>query len=66
MQFIKAHAARLYAVAVSAIALVAFYVPDLPDELVLGLVAAVLGVGEAVQRTEDGKTAEAFAKAPNA
>ncbi len=59
MQFIKAHPARIYAVAVAALALVAHYVPSLPSALVLGLVAAVLGTGEAVQRTENAKTAGA-------
>ncbi|MFJ1640806.1 hypothetical protein [Streptomyces sp. NPDC088256] len=58
MQFIKAHPARIYAVAVAALALVAHYVPELPSALVLALVAAVLGTGEAVQRTEDRKTTE--------
>ncbi|MEV7278113.1 hypothetical protein [Streptomyces sp. NPDC093111] len=57
--FVSAHPARIYAVAVAALALVAHYRPDLPSALVLGLVAAVLGVGEAVQRTENGKTAAA-------
>lgn len=66
MQFLKSHAARLYAVVVALLALVAHFVPDLPSELVLGLVAAILGVGEAVQRTEDGKTADALAKFPEA
>ncbi|MFF4392400.1 hypothetical protein ACFY0G_37465 [Streptomyces sp. NPDC001552] len=41
----------------AALALVAHYRPELPSALVLGLVAAVLGIGEAVQRTEDQKTA---------
>ncbi|MCX5398474.1 hypothetical protein [Streptomyces sp. NBC_00102] len=59
MQFIKAHPARIYAVVVAALALVAHYVPGLPSALVLGLVAAVLGTGEAVQRTENGKTVAA-------
>ncbi|MGW8327320.1 hypothetical protein ACWGLE_05335 [Streptomyces sp. NPDC055897] len=59
MQFIKTHPARIYAVAVAALALVAHFVPELPSALVLGLVAAVLGTGEAVQRTEDRKTAGA-------
>ncbi|MFG2147514.1 hypothetical protein ACGFRG_25510 [Streptomyces sp. NPDC048696] len=57
--FIRQHPARIYAVAVAALALVAHYVPELPSALVLGLVAAVLGTGEAVQRTEDRKTAVA-------
>ncbi|MFG3036851.1 hypothetical protein ACGFYZ_08105 [Streptomyces sp. NPDC048330] len=59
MQFISKHPARIYAVAVAVLALVAHYRPELPSALVLGLVAAVLGVGEAVQRTEDRKTATA-------
>ncbi|MFD9629801.1 hypothetical protein [Streptomyces violascens] len=57
--FIRQHPARIYAVAVAALALVAHYQPELPTALVLGLVAAVLGTGEAVQRTEDRKTAVA-------
>lgn len=60
MNLIKANPARVYAVVVAALALVAFYVPAVPTELVLALVAAVLGLGEAVQRTENRKTAEAF------
>ncbi|MER8067202.1 hypothetical protein ABTZ59_02650 [Streptomyces sp. NPDC094034] len=59
MPFIHTHPARIYAVAVAALALVAHYVPELPSALVLGLVAAVLGTGEAVQRAEDNKTAAA-------
>ncbi|MFD8611416.1 MULTISPECIES: hypothetical protein [Streptomyces] len=59
MKFIQSHPARIYAVAVAALALVAHYVPELPSALVLALVAAVLGTGEAVQRTEDRKTAGA-------
>ncbi|WP_327304730.1 hypothetical protein OG730_15090 [Streptomyces sp. NBC_01298] len=59
MQFIKTHPARIYAVLVAALALVVHYVPALPSALILGLAAAVLGIGEAVQRTEDGKTAVA-------
>ncbi|WP_411094315.1 hypothetical protein [Streptomyces sp. 021-3] len=59
MKFIAQHPARIYAVAVAALALVAHYVPELPSALVLALVAAVLGTGEAVQRTEDRKTAGA-------
>lgn len=65
MDFIKVHPARIYAVAVAALALVAHYRPELPSALVLGLVAAVLGVGEAVQRTENGKTAAAGEPVPS-
>ncbi|WP_405793354.1 hypothetical protein [Streptomyces sp. NBC_01506] len=59
MHFVKTHPARLYAIAVAALALVAHYVPELPSALVLALVAAILGTGEAVQRAEDAKTATA-------
>ncbi|MEU9047515.1 MULTISPECIES: hypothetical protein [unclassified Kitasatospora] len=61
MQFIKTSPARLYAIVAASVALVAHYVPSLPVVLVLALAAAVLGAGEAVQRVEDGKTAEALA-----
>ena len=50
MQFVKTHAARIYALAVAVLALVAHYVPTLPSALILGVVAAALGAGEAVQR----------------
>ncbi|MDT0488894.1 hypothetical protein ACPEIF_14770 [Streptomyces sp. NPDC012600] len=59
MQFISKHPARIYAVLVAALALIVHYFPDLPSALILGLAAAVLGTGEAVQRTEDRKTAGA-------
>ncbi|MQS38885.1 hypothetical protein [Streptomyces katsurahamanus] len=66
MEFVKTNPARLYALAVAVLALVAFYVPELPTELVLGVVAALLGTGEAVQRTENRKTARAYAEIPRA
>ncbi|WP_030244185.1 hypothetical protein [Streptomyces sp. NRRL S-350] len=50
MTFVRTHAARLYALAVAVLALVAHFVPELPSALVLGVVAAALGVGEAVHR----------------
>jgi hypothetical protein len=55
MGFIKTHAVRLYAVAVAALALTAHYVPGLPSDLLLGVIAATLGLGEAVQRVESAK-----------
>ncbi|MFG3200357.1 hypothetical protein ACGFYT_30035 [Streptomyces sp. NPDC048208] len=64
MQFIKDHAARLYAVVVALLALAAHFVPALPSELVLAVVAAILGLGETVQRAENRKTAEALAICP--
>jgi len=42
---------RLYAVATAGVALLAYYVPSLPQALVLGLVAAIFGGGEAVRAT---------------
>ncbi|MDX2390194.1 hypothetical protein NJL88_08965 [Streptomyces sp. DK15] len=56
MGFVKDHAARLYAVVVAVLALTAHYVPTLPSALILGVVAAVLGTGEVVQRVENAKT----------
>ncbi|MFF2039368.1 hypothetical protein ACFVVX_02975 [Kitasatospora sp. NPDC058170] len=50
MLFVRTHAARLYALAVAVLALVAHFVPELPSALVLGVVAAALGLGEAVHR----------------
>ncbi|MFI9206185.1 hypothetical protein [Streptomyces sp. NPDC053048] len=60
MSFVKDHATRLYAVLVAVLALVAHYVPSLPSPLILGVAAAVLGTGEAVQRMENAKTASAL------
>ncbi|MFF2543982.1 hypothetical protein ACFVUY_15605 [Kitasatospora sp. NPDC058063] len=62
MQFVTNHPARLYAVLVAALTLVAHYVPSMPSALVLALAAAVLGVGESVQRVEDAKTSDALAQ----
>nr|BEK66822.1 hypothetical protein KPHV_40490 [Kitasatospora purpeofusca] len=50
MSFVRAHAARIYALAVAVLALLVHFVPELPSALVLGVVAAALGVGEAVHR----------------
>lgn len=60
--YVSKHAVRLYGVVVSLLALVAFYVPALPSDLVLGLVGAVLTLvgGEAVQRIENRKSREAL------
>lgn len=59
--FIRTHNARLYSIVTAAIALLAHYVPGLPSEIILALVAAILGTGETVQRLEDHKTAQALA-----
>ncbi|ANP53652.1 hypothetical protein J2Z21_009337 [Streptomyces griseochromogenes] len=64
IDFIHAHSTRLYAVAAAALSLIAYYVQDLPTGLILALVAAILGTGEAVQRVEDRKTAKALHQDP--
>lgn len=61
---IHANSTRLYAIVAAGIALVAHYVDDLPQALILGLAAAVLGTGEVVQRVEDGKTKAAAVPSP--
>lgn len=59
LKFIVTHPARLYAVLTALLALFAHYFPGLPGALILAVVAASLGAGEAVQRTEDAKTLRA-------
>lgn len=54
MSFLRANAVRVYALVASLVALVAYYLPTLPTDLILGVAAAALGVaGEAVQRVTD-------------
>ncbi|MFD4538341.1 hypothetical protein [Streptomyces bauhiniae] len=60
VEFAQKHVARIYTVAVAVLALVAHFVPSIPSALILGVVAAVLGTGEAVQRVEDRKTLAAY------
>lgn len=50
LDYLSNNGPRVYAVAAAVIALVAFYVPALPVALVLAVVAALLGVGEKVNR----------------
>lgn len=45
---------RLYSIAVAALALLQHYAADLPTALIGALVAAILGVGEAVRSKVDG------------
>ncbi|MEU1015374.1 hypothetical protein [Streptomyces sp. NPDC005898] len=66
IDFIHAHSTRLYTIAAAALALVAYFVDGLPTGLILALVAAILGTGEAVQRVEDRKTAKALHQEPPA
>lgn len=60
--YVKRNVVRIYAVVVAALALVGEYVPGLPDNLILGLFAAVLALvaGETVQRVENRKTGQAY------
>ncbi|MEU2513794.1 hypothetical protein [Streptomyces syringium] len=60
LEVLREHPARVYSVAAAAVALLAQYV-TIPQEALLGLVAALLGAGEVTQRVENSKTAEAFA-----
>lgn len=62
MELISTNPARLYAVVSAALALLVYFVPSIPVELVLGLAAAILGIGEGVQRTEDRKTSRALSE----
>ncbi|GAA0406109.1 hypothetical protein [Streptomyces luteireticuli] len=63
--FARQHPMRLYAVAAATVALIAQYV-TVPEEAILTLVAALLGVGEFTQRIEDRKTLEALLRLPPA
>lgn len=49
VKFLRIEPVRIYAVVTAVLALVAHYNPDLPSPLILGVAAAVLGVGEAVR-----------------
>lgn len=62
MNFVKTHPARVYALVVAVLGLVASLGVHVPEGQVLGVLAAVLGLlgGEAVQRVEDAKTRDAL------
>ena len=51
MENIKNNPVRIQSIIVSCLALVAFYVPELPTALIIGVIAAVLGTGEVVRST---------------
>lgn len=57
LELLREHPARAYSIAAAAVALIAQYV-TVPQEALLGLVAALLGAGEVTQRVENAKTAE--------
>lgn len=60
LEFVKAHPARVYAVLAACAALLPAVVGGVSTVALLGIVAALLGVGEKVQRTEDSKTEDAL------
>ncbi|GCD99874.1 hypothetical protein [Embleya hyalina] len=60
MTFIRTNPARLYSIVTAALPLAVYYGLDLPIEIVIPLAAALLGLGEVVQRTEDRKTTDAL------
>lgn len=49
MNSLRFNPVRLYSIAVAALAVLAHYNPDVPTALYLGVVAALLGVGEGVR-----------------
>ena len=62
LAFLKQNPARVFALAVALVTLLAAYGIDLPQEAWLGLVVAVLALfgGEVVQRKENAKTEAAL------
>ena len=59
-KFLKKAPVSWAAVIQAVVALVAVYVPDLPQAAVLALITAVTGLGFAAQRVENIKTLDAF------
>ncbi|MGW5531894.1 hypothetical protein [Streptomyces xanthochromogenes] len=64
MNELKKNPAKVMGVLTAVLALAAVYVPGLPQEAILAVVAAVLFGGHQVQRIEDQKTEEALAETP--
>ncbi|MFB7185212.1 hypothetical protein ACFCZT_07810 [Streptomyces sp. NPDC056230] len=66
MNLLKTHPARVYALVVAVLGLLVAFGVRVPETSILGVVTAVLALvsGEVVQRTEDGKTADALATQP--
>lgn len=63
MNIIKTHPARVYALIVALLGLLAAYGVNVAEKPILGVAGAALALisGEFVQRTENGKTADALA-----
>ncbi|RST07928.1 hypothetical protein EF910_05685 [Streptomyces sp. WAC07149] len=64
MHELKRNPAKVMGVVTAVLALAAVYIPGLPQEAILAVVAAVLFGGHQVQRIEDQKTEEALAETP--
>lgn len=52
LEFLKREPVRVLAVVTAVTAIITRYVADFPTDLVLGLAAAVLGIGGEVARTQ--------------
>ncbi|MFE3579059.1 hypothetical protein [Streptomyces vinaceus] len=64
MNELKRNPAKVMGLVTAVLALAAVYIPGLPQEAILAVVAAVLFGGHQVQRIEDQKTEEALAETP--
>ncbi|MEV0443909.1 hypothetical protein AB0I84_02210 [Streptomyces spectabilis] len=64
MDELKKNPAKVMGVVAALLALAAVYIPGLPQEAILAVVAAVVVGGHQVQRFEDQKTEEALAETP--
>ncbi|MFF4927376.1 hypothetical protein ACFY2H_00425 [Streptomyces griseofuscus] len=64
MEELKKNPAKVMGVATALLALAAVYIPGLPQEAILAVVAAVVLGGHKVQQIEDQKTEEALAETP--
>ncbi|MFE4257451.1 hypothetical protein [Streptomyces sp. NPDC056883] len=60
---IRNNPARYLGIVGALLALAATYIPGLPTEAILAVVAALIGGGVAAQKMEDGKTEEALMEA---
>ncbi|MGW5735747.1 MULTISPECIES: hypothetical protein [Streptomyces] len=64
MEAFKANPAKAVSIVGAILALAATYIPGIPTEAILAVVAAILGGGVAAQKVEDKKTAEAYEAVP--
>ncbi|MFE0773927.1 hypothetical protein [Streptomyces sp. NPDC058861] len=59
-EFVKNHGVRLFAAVAALTPFLVTRFPEVPWEALAAIAAALLGVGEVAQRTEDRKTTDAF------